>query len=46
MKLRKVDLINSILDYKPKISVGALWKRSLSALNKLLKDLKKQFQKS
>lgn len=44
MKLKKVELINSILKYTTKISVGVLWKKSLSSLNKLLEDLKKQFQ--
>lgn len=42
MKLTKVELIKTILEYKPKNTVGSLWKKSIQTLNKLLRELKRK----
>lgn len=40
----KVQIIAAILEYKPKQTVGALWKKSLDNLNKILRKLKRELK--
>lgn len=45
MKRRnKVEIIAAILEYKPKHSVGSLWKKSLNTLNRMLRKLKREIK--